>query len=134
MKISTSEFKRVLLGHVKQYTPRIILLYYNYLKRIGRIPNIKNPETFSDKLAWYILFYRDERMRICSDKAAVREYIDSLGMKDLLNECYGVYERAEDIDWDSLPQKFVIKHTLSGESMGIILVYTKNLKEIRRTL
>ncbi len=30
MKISTSEFKRVLLGHVKQYTPRIILLYYNY--------------------------------------------------------------------------------------------------------
>ncbi len=73
-------------------------------------------------------------MRICSDKAAVREYIDSLGMKDLLNECYGVYERAEDIDWDSLPQKIVIKHTLSGESMGIILVYTKNLKEIRRTL
>ena len=30
MKISTSEFKRVLLGHVKQYTPRIVLLYYNY--------------------------------------------------------------------------------------------------------
>ena len=101
------------------------------------MPNLKDPQTFSDKLAWYILYYRDEKMRTCSDKAAVRDYLESLGMGDLLNECYGVYERAEDIDWDSLPQKFVIKHTLSGESMGIILVFdksTQDLEETRKTL
>ena len=101
------------------------------------MPNLKNPQTFSDKLAWYILYYRDEKMRICSDKVTVRDYLESLGMGDLLNECYGVYERAEDIDWDSLPRKFVIKHTLSGESMGIILVFDKSTQdpeETRKTL
>ena len=133
MKINTTKIKRMLLSNVKPYTPRIILLYHNYLKRIGRIPNLKNPETFSDKLAWYILYYRDERMRICTDKAAVRDYIESLGMGDLLNECYGVYDCAEDIDWDSLPQKFVIKHTLSGESMGIILVFDKSTLDLEAT-
>ena len=137
MKTGSSELKRKLLKSAKQYTPRIILLCRNYVKRIGRMPRLRNPETFSDKLAWYILYYRDERMRICTDKAAVREYIESLGMGDLLNECYGVYERAEDIDWDSLPQKFVIKHTLSGENMGIILVFDKNtlaMDETKNTL
>ncbi len=97
------------------------------------MPNLMNPKTFSDKLAWYILYYRDERMRICTDKAAVRAYIESLGMGDLLNECYGVYERVEDINWDSLPQKFVIKHTLSGESMGIILVFDKSTLDLKET-
>ena len=136
-KISFSELKRLLLGNLKQYTPRIILLCHNYLKRSGRMPKLDNPKTFSDKLAWYILFYRDERMRICTDKAAVRDKIESLGMGDLLNECYGVYERVEEIDRDSLPQKFVIKHTLSGESMGVILAYDKNtldLEETKKTL
>ncbi len=133
MKNCTSEIKRKLLNNVKQFTPRIILLYYNYLKRLGRIPNLSNPERFSDKLAWYILYYRDELMRICTDKAAVRDYIESLGMGHLLNECYGVYERVEDIDWDSLPQRFVIKHTLSGESMGIILVFDKSTLDIEET-
>ena len=135
--MSTSEFKRMLVRKVKQYTPRIVLLWHNYIKRIGRIPNLKDPETFSDKLAWYILFYRDELMRICTDKATVRDYIESLGMGDLLNECYGVYEHVEDIDWDSLPEKFVIKHTLSGESMGIILVFdksTSDMEAIKKTL
>ena len=69
-------------------------------------------------------------MRICTDKAAVRDYIDSLGMGDLLNECYGVYEHVEDIDWDSLPQRFVIKHTLSGENMGTILVFDKSTMDL----
>lgn len=132
MKIRTSEIKRMILSKVKQYTPRIILLYHNYFKRIGRIPDLKNPKLFSDKLAWYILYYRDERMRICTDKAAVRDYIESLGMGDLLNECYGVYERVEDIDWNSLPQKFVIKHTLSGENMGTILVFDKSTLELKK--
>lgn len=137
MKIDGSELKKVLKNKAKQYTPRIILLCRNFMKRVGRMPNLKNPERFSDKLAWYILYYRDELMRVCTDKAAVRDYMESLGMGDLLNICYGVYERAEDIDWDSLPPKFVIKHTLSGEGMGIILVFDKsalNLEEIKKTL
>ena len=47
-------------------------------------------------------------MRVCTDKAAVRDYINSLGMGDLLNECYGIYDCVDDIEWESLPSKFEI--------------------------
>ncbi len=137
MKLSFSNLKRAFLKRTMPFVPRKILLIRNYKKKLGRKPNLKNPQTFSDKLAWYILYYRDEKMRICTDKAAVRDYMKDIGMGDLLNECYGVYERVEDIDWESLPQKFVLKHTLSGEGKGIILVYDKNsldLEEIKKTL
>lgn len=132
MKLNYSGLKRAILRNAKQYMPRRALLIRNYQKRIGRKPNLKNPQTFSDKLAWYILYYRDERMRICTDKADVRDYIESVGMGDLLNDCYGVYERVEDIDWDSLPQKFVMKHTLSGENKGTILVFDKSTADLEK--
>lgn len=44
-------------------------------------------------------------MRTCTDKAAVRAYVESCGLGFLLNECYGVYNNAEDIDWDALPSQ-----------------------------
>ncbi len=133
MKRVFSQLKRKVLKKAMQYTPRKVLVNRNYIKKLGRKPNLKNPETFSDKLAWYILYYRDEKMRICTDKASVRDYIQSIGFGDLLNECYGVYDRVEDIDWEALPQKFVIKHTLSGEGKGIILVFDKNSLNLEKT-
>lgn len=47
----------------------------------------------------------------CVDKYAVREYIESHGYGDTLNECYGVYDNADDINFDALPNQFVMKMT-----------------------
>lgn len=137
MKNILSELKKMILRNVRPYTPRKILVNRYYKKIIGQKPNLKNPETYSDKLAWYTLYYRDERMRTCTDKASARDYIESIGMGYLLNDCYGVYERVEDIDWESLPQQFVLKNTLSGGNLGNILVYDKNsldIEEVKKTL
>lgn len=128
-----SRIKRTILKTAMQFVPRRVLVDRNYMKKIGRKPNLKKPETFSDKLAWYILYYRDERMRICTDKATVRDYLESIGMGELLNECYGIYDRVEDIDWESLPQKFVMKHTLSGEGKGTLLVFDKDALDLKKT-
>lgn len=68
-----------------------------------------------------------------SDKASVREYVESCGFGDLLNECYGVYDRVEDINWDALPNQFVLKNTLGGSSNGIHLVFDKNTLDIDKT-
>jgi len=103
------------------------------LIKAGHVPNLKSPERFSDKLAWLKLYYRDELMRTCSDKASVREYVKDCGLGDLLNECYGVYDRAEDIDWDALPDQFVLKDTLAGYSNGVRLVYDKKALDIEET-
>lgn len=52
-----------------------------------------------------------ELIPLCVDKYAVREYITQKGWGDTLNECYGVYDRVEDIDFNLLPQQFVMKMT-----------------------
>jgi len=46
-----------------------------------------------------------------SDKYEVRKYIESLGLKDILTECYGVWDSIDDVDFNSLPDTFVIKCT-----------------------
>ena len=82
-----------------------------YKKRFGREINLKNPKTYTEKLQWLKLFYRNEKMPICTDKYEVHDYLTKLGHKHLLNDILGVYDNANDIDFESLPNKFVAKTT-----------------------
>ena len=66
-----------------------------------------------------------------TDKYEVRKHIESLGLKDILTECYGVWKRAEDIEFDKLPDKFVLKCTHDCGSTVIIRDKNKmNKKEV----
>ncbi|RGS76395.1 ATP-grasp fold amidoligase family protein, partial [Coprococcus sp. AF21-14LB] len=62
----------------------------------------------------------------CADKYRVREYIEKCGYSHLLNELLGVYEHAKDIDWNSLPEKFVLKWNF-GAGMNILCENKENL-------
>jgi hypothetical protein len=89
----------------------VLSTQYTFRRKMKRPLNLKNPVTFSEKINWLKLFaYKDDPHVIqCSDKYAVREYIESVGCSEILNELYGVYEKAGDIDWEILPEKFVVK-------------------------
>ena len=82
-----------------------------YYIQNGRMPNLENPCTFSEKLSWLKLNYyaNDPLVQQCSDKLAVREYVRACDCGELLNELYATYNRVSDIDWDHLPEKYVIK-------------------------
>lgn len=73
--------------------------------------NLANPATFNEKIQWYKLYYCADNDLVvqCSDKYAVREYISRLGYQGTLNRLIGVWDNVDDIDWDILPEKFVIK-------------------------
>lgn len=71
----------------------------------------ENPRTSNEKLTWLAAMTDTSKWTEYSDKYEVRKYIESLGLKDILTECYGVWDRVEDIDFDSLPDKFVLKCT-----------------------
>lgn len=73
--------------------------------------DLKNPRTFNEKLQWLKLYYypqNDLAVR-CADKYRVREYIKEKGYEDTLVPLLGAWDNVEDIDWDSLPNKFVLK-------------------------
>lgn len=71
----------------------------------------KNPRTLDEKMTWLSVMTDTSKWTEYSDKYEVRKYIESLGLKDILTECYGVWDKAEDIDFDRLPDKFVLKCT-----------------------
>lgn len=84
-------------------------LYYKIV--LGKELNLDNPQTFNEKIQWCKLYYFPKNKTVvqCADKYAVREYIKEKGYEDTLTPLLGVWDRAEDIDWDKLPDKFVLK-------------------------
>ncbi len=82
-----------------------------YKNIFGTEPDLNNPKTFNEKLLWLKLnkYADDPLVSQCSDKYAVREYVEKCGLGHTLNDLIGAWDKASEIDWDSLPQRFAIK-------------------------
>lgn len=88
--------------------------YYSsemYRKVFQRRIDWEKPRTLNEKLMYYKvnLYWNNTIVSLCTDKYRVREFIDENGCHELLNPLLGVWNDARDIDWDSLPSKFVLK-------------------------
>ena len=111
------------------------MLSLQYFIKNKRVLHLKNPKRFTEKLEHYKIHYRNEEMQICTDKYAVREYVEKkLGTDKYLNKLYQVCERAEDIDFESLPKQFVIKTTDGGNGVNIIVCRDKSTLSIHQTI
>lgn len=73
--------------------------------------NLDDPQTFNEKIQWMKLYYYPQNPLVINgaDKYAVREYIEKKGYGDKLVPLLGVWDKAEDIAWDKLPDRFVLK-------------------------
>ncbi len=101
-------------------------LRYRYLFK--KKLNLKKPETFNEKLLWLKLKnYNNNPLVIqCADKYLVRDYVRDCGYEDILIDLLGVWDSAEKIQWDDLPDKFVLKWNF-GAGMNIICKDKKSL-------
>ena len=106
---------RIIIG-TTSWLPDKAYLRLLYLFICKKWLSFKHPETFNEKLQCYKLLHRDPLMTKCADKFAVREYVAQQGFEDLLVPLLGVYERAEDVDFEALPDKCILKttHNSSG--------------------
>lgn len=79
----------------------------------GYIINIKNPKTFTEKMQWLKLYEWPNNPLViqCADKYTVRSYLESLNLDSYLNELYGVWDNANKIDFNKLPNQFALKVT-----------------------
>ena len=94
--------------------------------------NLKNPVDFNEKVQWLKIYSDTSDWTTCADKYKVREYLTQKGFGDHLAKLYGVWERAEEIDFSVLPEKFVLK-TNSGYG-HVILVEDKSKLDIDETV
>ena len=99
--------------------PDKLYLSMRYKAIFGRRLNWQNPETFTEKLQWLKLYGRDPQYVRLVDKYDVKEYIKNTVGEEYIIPTLGIWERAEDIDFDSLPEQFVLKCTHDSGSVII---------------
>ena len=96
-------------GTYTSLLPDKVYLKKLYRQRTGKELNLKNPQTFTEKLNWLKLYDRRPEYTMMVDKYAVRAYVaDKIG-EEYLVPLVGTWESVEDIPFDELPDQFVLK-------------------------
>ncbi len=91
-----------------------------YKKKFGKELNWSNPQDLNEKINWLKFNSDTSQWTRLADKYAVREYVKECGLEDILVHLYGKWDNANDIDFDRLPDSFVLK-TNHGYSTNIIV-------------
>jgi len=99
-------FARSFLGRC---IPDRIFLSFFYRIRMGRRLNLQNPQSLSEKIQWLKLNWHADILTKCADKYEVRKFVEKRIGPQVLKKLYGVYEKPEDIDFNKLPEAFVLK-------------------------
>jgi hypothetical protein len=138
-KFIKSRNLRLKIMKLLNFLPDEMVVSLQYRIKTNRKLNLLVPKRYTEKLQWYKLYYKDPLMGECVDKYEVRNYVMKLGYANILIPLLGVYDSVEDINFDILPNSFVIKDTLGGGGNSVIIVknkfeenYDKIKKHIKR--
>lgn len=86
--------------------PYIQLMFFYHMHRFA---NLRNPKTFNEKLQWLKLYDRNPKYIQMVDKYKAKDYVADIIGKEFIIPTLGVWEKPDDINFDSLPNKFVLK-------------------------
>lgn len=104
--------------------PINVRMRIDFFRRVGYWPNVKAPSTFNEKVLYRKMYDRNPKFPMLADKLRVRDYVaDRLG-ESVLTKLYGVVNSPDEIDLESLPDRFVIKAT--HDSGSVLLVDDKS--------
>lgn len=94
-----------------------------YWLRMGSLPDLKNPKTYNEKLQWLKLYNRNPLYTRLVDKYEVKEFVSDCVGEQYVIPSLGVWEKFDDINFDILPEKFVLKTT--HDSGGVVICKDK---------
>lgn len=97
-----------------------------YYSKTGHFPNLDNPLTFNEKMQWLKLNNHRDYYHNMVDKHLAKGYIESVIGPGHTLKTYGVWHDTSDIDWNSLPDKFVIKLTADGGGRAVCICRDKS--------
>lgn len=97
-----------------------------YTAAMGKIPNLESPTAYTERVNADKIYMGNEKCTLLADKYLVKEYIKNELGEQYVVPLYGVWEKAEEINYDILPDKFVLKaNNASGKN-----ILVKNKKEL----
>lgn len=121
--------KQLLLRIVRKLNflfPDKLYLQICFYLEMGKKLDLRNPKTMNEKLQWLKLYNRKSEYTTMVDKILVKDYVAKIIGEDYIVPLFGVWDTPEQIDFDSLPNQFVLKTNHSGGNTGVVIVKDKS--------
>lgn len=123
------------LTHFGGILPDALYLRLIYRAWLGKKLNLKSPRTFNEKLQWLKLHDRKDVYTLMVDKVEAKKWVAERIGEEYIIPTLGVWNRAEDIDFDALPERFVMK---TNHDSGCVCICTDKSSldrdEVRRKM
>lgn len=126
--VSNKFYKKIKYG--LRFLPDKIYIQLYYFANFKKFCNLKNPTTYNEKLNWLKLKDRRPEYTQLVDKYEVKKIVSSKIGEEFVAKTYGVWDDFDEINFDKLPNKFVLKCTHDSE--GVIIVKDKYNLDINK--
>ena len=139
LKLDTSRIISVSRGNLffwknhERFTQKEKMWYISqqFYERLGYFPDLVNPKTFNEKLNWMKLHYDNPNETRCIDKYEFKNYIKEKLGEGYTTKLIGVWDSVEEINFDALPNQFVLKTNWGGGGKtGVYFVIDKSNDDI----
>lgn len=122
--------KSVVVNRVCRMIPDKMWLQIKFVVRMGKFPNLNHPKTFNEKIQWLKLHNRKPEFSSMVDKYEVKKLIAKQMGEEYLIPTLGVWDKFEEIDFDALPNQFVLKCT--HDSGGLVICKDKQSLDLEK--
>ncbi len=113
--------------------PDKFYLSLRHYATFGKKMDWENPVTYNEKLQWLKIYERKPEYTIMADKYLVKDYIANIIGEEYIIPTIGVWDKPEDIDWDALPNQFVMKCN-HNSGTGMIICKDKSKLDIIKAM
>lgn len=127
-----SEIIAYIFMKIAFFLPDRIYLSILFRLKMGQRLDLDNPKTFNQKLQWLKLYDRYPEHTNMVDKYEAKGIAAKIIGEDHIIPTYGVWSRFEDIDFDKLPEQFVLKATNGGGNRDVIICKDKSTFDYRK--
>lgn len=138
MHFITSPFKKKLVTPVlilvTWLNPKIpaTMIQIRHLLRMGRFARLRKPQDLNEKILWMTLHTDTKEWSRLADKYEVRNFVRECGLEDILVKQYGLYNSMAEVNFDDLPNSFILKPTHGSGDVVVVKDKSKvNIEAIR---
>lgn len=115
---------------ISKHIPDRLWVEFKYFCHFHKFLNLRNPKTFNEKLQWLKLYYQQPSHTQMVDKYGMKSYVSQKVGSEYVIPLLGVWDRVEDIDFNSLPDQFVLKTT--HDCAGLVICTDKSRLDVEK--
>ncbi len=123
--------RNAILSRFYRFLPDKTYLRLKFKRKLGTPLNLENPRTFNEKLQWLKLRDRRPEYTVMVDKYKVRELVAEKIGEEYLIPLLGVWDDPDEIDFDALPARFVLKCN-HNSAVGLCICRDKSTLDVAR--